>query len=227
MAELHPIPSLLALSEAVRNTGTELESIGGKLHTLAAALEKEATVDPPSLTPSLTSPSSTPVQHADRQVDAQGLATERTSLQSQLAAAQAALAAAEQKAKSAAAPWGVDVCVGIRASSSDSSTAFRKMGCCTGCGDAVPPSPSVGRVSGGSAVGSLTPAGEARSQLSKALSEVAERAEKAASQVRSAAASGGAGGGSKAVSVVSRKSGGSGVGAGGGSRATSSHASQK
>ncbi|KAL5386397.1 hypothetical protein DPSP01_004124 [Paraphaeosphaeria sporulosa] len=199
MAELHPIPSLLALSEAVRNTGTELESISGKLHTLAAALEKEAA----------------------------GLATERTSLQSQLAAAQAALAAAEQKAKSAAAPWGVDVCVGIRASSSDSSTVFRKMGCCTGCGDAVPPSPSVGRVSGGSAVGSLTPAGEARSQLSKALSEVAERAEKAASQVRSAAASGGAGGGSKAVSVVSRKSGGSGVGAGGGSRATSSHASQK
>ncbi|KAF2448448.1 hypothetical protein P171DRAFT_508641 [Karstenula rhodostoma CBS 690.94] len=175
MAETNAIPSLLALSEAVKNTGTELQSIGGKLHMLAAALEKEA----------------------------HDLAAERATLQSQLAAA---LAAAENAAH-ASHPWGVDVCVGIRAPSSSNSTAFRKMGCCTGCG---------GAANGvGSVVGGVTPAADARVQLSRALSEVAERAEKAASQVRSAAGGG---------TVVSRRSGG---GVGAASRASSSHASQK
>ncbi|KAF9737449.1 hypothetical protein PMIN06_001146 [Paraphaeosphaeria minitans] len=182
MTDPTPLPALLALAEAARNTGTEIHSIGGKLHMLAAALETEAA----------------------------NLATERGSLSSQLAAAQAA----ERNARTAPAPapWGVDVCVGIRAnpsSSCRSNTVVRKIGCCTGCGAA-----STVSAEGGA----MTPAAEARSQLSKALSEVADRAEKAASQVRSA--EGGAG------SVVSRM-GGSAVGVGAASRAGSSHASLK
>jgi hypothetical protein len=37
-------PALLALAEALKNTATEIQSIGAKLHTLADTLEKEADV---------------------------------------------------------------------------------------------------------------------------------------------------------------------------------------
>jgi hypothetical protein len=37
-------PALLAVAEALKNTATEIQSIGAKLHSMADVLEKEADV---------------------------------------------------------------------------------------------------------------------------------------------------------------------------------------